>query len=261
MGTGTVRRVIAVLGSVTLLASLTVATVAAPASAARPKCDGHTATIVSRKRVIRGTNRADVIVAKGAKGNTIYGKKGADVICAGRGQDTVYGARGNDTIFGGEAKDKLFGGRGRDVLIGGPKPDRLDGGPQTDNCQQGPGAGTEVNCEEADMSVDVECPPSGGLGVVPCTATVHNHGPDDASYFLARGEGTEVGHPDCVPSGWDEGFFRFGVLEAEADRDFSLDIDCTGVGTERVSAWVISDAHDPDSSNDSAGDLVEIFDY
>lgn len=122
------RRTVALIASASLLASLTVATVAAPTSAARPKCDGKVATIVSRQRVIRGTDRADVIVAKGTRANVIYGKGGRDRICSGAGDDTIYGGGGNDRLFGGSGDDELFGQAGKDDIFGFAGTDIIDGG-------------------------------------------------------------------------------------------------------------------------------------
>jgi Tol biopolymer transport system component len=71
-----------------------------------PRCAGRRATIVGtpgRDR-LRGTRRADVIVALG----------GNDRVTAGRGRDLVCGGRGNDRLFGGRGRDRLIGGPGRD---------------------------------------------------------------------------------------------------------------------------------------------------
>jgi RTX calcium-binding nonapeptide repeat (4 copies) len=132
MAATTIRRSVALLASAALLAALAAATVAAPTTAAKPKCDGKVATKVSNKKVIQGTNGADVIVARGTKDNLIYGKGGRDRICAGGGNDRVYGGSGNDRIFGGSGNDKLFGQTGRDDLFGYAGRDRLDGGAQDD---------------------------------------------------------------------------------------------------------------------------------
>jgi hypothetical protein len=144
----TIRRTGALLVSAALLASLAVATVAAPTAAARPKCDGRTATIVGtyRSETIRGTNRADVIVAKGGN-DIIRARGGADIICAGGGKDVVYGHAGRDRLFGSDGRDRLFGGGGNDILKGQGGNDKLDGGSGTDRCYQGTGTGTNVRCE------------------------------------------------------------------------------------------------------------------
>ena len=224
------RRAGALFVSAALLASLTVATVAAPASAARPKCDGKVATIVSYKKIIRGTNRADVIVAKGNKNNKIYGKGGRDRICGGKGKDRIFGGPGNDRLFGGSqsdyikgqgGKDDIFGftgndtlldggtgpdfikgGRGSDTIDGGPGDDRLfgngdgdvifgdsgddflrggggaddlDGGANIDECIPEGGNGTVINCEVADLAVDVTNVPQGTD--VTFTVEITNNGP------------------------------------------------------------------------------------
>ena len=142
------RQTVAMLSTAALVASMTVAIVAAPAGAAKPKCDGKVATIVSKKKVIQGTNGADVIVARGTKNNIIYGKGGRDRICAGGGNDHVYGGSGHDRIFGGSGDDDLFGQTGRDdlfgfagtdVMLGGAHDDFLNGGAGRDAIDGGPG--------------------------------------------------------------------------------------------------------------------------
>jgi Ca2+-binding RTX toxin-like protein len=78
----------------------------APRRMTRHRCAGRRATIVGtpgRDR-LRGTRRADVIVALGGK----------DRVKAGRGRDLVCGGRGNDRLFGGRGRDRLIGGPGRD---------------------------------------------------------------------------------------------------------------------------------------------------
>ncbi len=84
-----------------------------------PRCGGRTATIVGTagKDRLRGTKRADVIVALG----------GNDTVAAGAGADLVCGGGGNDRLGGGGGKDRLLGGPGRDRLAGGPGLDRLVG--------------------------------------------------------------------------------------------------------------------------------------
>jgi len=59
----TVHRSGAMLVSAVLIAAMTVATLAAPASAAKPKCGGKTVTIVGtdKSEVNRGTAKRDVI--------------------------------------------------------------------------------------------------------------------------------------------------------------------------------------------------------
>ena len=73
---------------------------------ARPRCAGRRATIVGtpgRDR-LRGTQRADVIVALG----------GNDRVRAGAGRDIVCGGAGDDRLFGGPGRDRLLGGPGLD---------------------------------------------------------------------------------------------------------------------------------------------------
>ena len=85
--------------------------------AATRRCFGKEASIVSSKGTIRGTAKADVIVATGATEKFIYGLGGNDRIC-------TTGAR-NNVVSGGPGADKL-GGNGN-YLIGGPGDDLLVG--------------------------------------------------------------------------------------------------------------------------------------
>ena len=142
------QRIVAVLVSAALLSSLAVTTAVAPASAAKPKCQGKTATIVgtARGEVIRGTAKRDVIVARGGH-DTIYGRGGDDIICGNRGNDRIVGGGGSDQLFGQAGRDKLLGGPGSDRLVGGPAIDLIDGGIGRDACFQGAGSGARVNCE------------------------------------------------------------------------------------------------------------------
>ena len=73
-------RSLALVAAAALLATMTAATVASPASAAKPKCQGKVATIVGTQKadIIRGTAKRDVIVAKGGA-DRIYGYRPEDV--------------------------------------------------------------------------------------------------------------------------------------------------------------------------------------
>ena len=100
----------------------------APASV--PRCAGRPATIVGSagRDTLRGTRRADVIVALG-------------------GNDRVFAGGGNDIVCGGSGNDRIAGGRGRDVLLGGSGRDRLTGGPQRDRCLGGGARDRASACE------------------------------------------------------------------------------------------------------------------
>jgi hypothetical protein len=89
------------------------------------RCLGRPATIVSSRRVVRGTPGPDVIVARRASGATIRGLAGDDVICGGRGRDRVFGGDGDDRLTGGRSSDRLAGGHGRDAFLA-TKGDRTD---------------------------------------------------------------------------------------------------------------------------------------
>ena len=151
------RRSLALVTAAALLATLAAATVAAPTSAAKPKCQGQTATIVGTKKadVIRGTAKRDVIVAKGGR-DIVIGRGGNDIICGGAGNDRLVGKAGSDRLIGGPGSDRLFGGPGPDRLFGGPGPDTLAGQtgndvldrrPRRRHLLPGPGQRAGVRCE------------------------------------------------------------------------------------------------------------------
>jgi uncharacterized delta-60 repeat protein len=89
-----------------------------PAPAVR-RCAGRVATIVGTagRDTLRGTRRADVIVALG----------GNDRVLARGGNDVVCGGPGNDRLSGGSGRDRLRGGAGRDRCIGAAGKDRARG--------------------------------------------------------------------------------------------------------------------------------------
>src|SRR5438045_9418177 len=72
-------------------------------------CFGSHATIVgnAKSNTLRGTPRADVIVALGGN-DKIFGLGGNDKICAGSGNDKIYGGGGNDRIDAGPGNDTVF---------------------------------------------------------------------------------------------------------------------------------------------------------
>jgi uncharacterized delta-60 repeat protein len=95
-----------------------------------PRCGGRVATIVGTpgRDTLRGTRRADVIVALG-------------------GNDKVLARGGNDRVCGGAGNDGLNGGPGRDVLTGGAGRDRLTGGGGPDRCVGSGGLDRAAGCE------------------------------------------------------------------------------------------------------------------
>ena len=105
-----------------------------------PRCAGKKATIVgtNRSNRLRGTRRADVIVALGGN-DKIFGGRGNDVICAGNGNDTAKGDSGKDRVFGQNGKDKVAGGSGNDLLNGGTGNDRVAGDSGKDRLAGGSG--------------------------------------------------------------------------------------------------------------------------
>ncbi|MFP5351553.1 MAG: calcium-binding protein [Actinomycetota bacterium] len=79
-----------------------------------------------RRGVVRGSERADVIVVK-ERDVVVLGRGGNDRICTVR-KAYVAGGAGHDSISTFRGKDRVDGGPGRDYLNGGPDSDRLYGG-------------------------------------------------------------------------------------------------------------------------------------
>jgi uncharacterized delta-60 repeat protein len=100
-----------------------------------PRCAGKRATIVgsSRANRLKGTRRADVIVALGGNDRIVAGR-GNDMICGGDGNDRIDGGLGNDRVYGQNGNDKLGGASGKDTLSGGNGKDHLSGGSGRDSC-------------------------------------------------------------------------------------------------------------------------------
>lgn len=100
----------------------------APATAAPPRCAGHTATIIGTRAPDRlvGTSGRDVIVGRGGA-DIILGLGGDDVICGGGGDDSIDGGPGNDVILGNAGDDYLDGAGGIDQPRGGPGADQCKG--------------------------------------------------------------------------------------------------------------------------------------
>lgn len=77
---------------------------------------------------------------------TQVGSSGNDRIRGTRRADVIVALRGNDRVRGGRGKDKICGGKGRDRLFGEGGNDRLNGGPGRDFCSQGGGRGRLLSC-------------------------------------------------------------------------------------------------------------------
>jgi Ca2+-binding RTX toxin-like protein len=89
-------------------------------AAAAPRCLGERATIVGTAKSdrIRGTQRADVIVADGDE-DLIRARAGHDRVCAGSGFDVIFDGAGNDRVRGGRQDDTVYAGPGNDRIKGG----------------------------------------------------------------------------------------------------------------------------------------------
>lgn len=127
-------------------------------------------------------------------GDLLSGQEGKDVILGGEGNEAfaegggIAGGPGDDDLFGGGGEDNMRGHGGNDDLQGGADDDDLNGGDDTDACTQGEGTGPNVNCEVADLSVDVASPATAPEGDITYTVTVTNNGPSTVAYTLALEE-------------------------------------------------------------------------
>lgn len=68
----------------------------------------------------------------GAAANTIFGRRGDDVLSGESGVDTIRGGGGEDTLIGGNGADTLAGGGDDDFLTGGAGADYMKGGRGSD---------------------------------------------------------------------------------------------------------------------------------
>jgi Ca2+-binding RTX toxin-like protein len=80
-----------------------------------------------------GTPNAKGCTIVGTPGDDLLvGTKGADVICGLAGDDVIRGKGGNDVIKAGPGDDRLLGGGGQDLLKAGAGDDELRGGSGAD---------------------------------------------------------------------------------------------------------------------------------
>lgn len=142
--------------SLLVLASPLAAMAAHAASAGSPTerkatCQGKKATIVSSAAVVKGTDRADVIVLNGAGRHVVNAGGGDDIVCGSPGVDIINAGPGDDVVSGGAGDDVQNGGTGDDVVSGGPGDDTQGGGPGDDKAygnagddEQSGGTGTDT---------------------------------------------------------------------------------------------------------------------
>ena len=284
----TIRRSLTLVAGAALLATMTAATVAAPASAAKPKCAGKTATIVgtAKGEVIRGTRKADVIVARGGN-DRIYGRGGNDTICGGAGNDRVVGGGGRDVLLGQNGRDRLYGGPGRDRLLGGQANDYLNGGTGNDACLQGSGSGAWLNCERPAPAVPpppAPPPPAAADLAVEITVCINcafsyqnfgvevrvtNNGPDAVPYVLSHAlapvAGWQVGVDVACETTTDAGGSKPSLAAGEV-ADFSYGAKCIDLrdtneaGIEVVfSVQVAHDGSDVPDTNNADSKQFEIL--
>lgn len=129
--------------TIAALALAAVWTVLPAVAQAKPKCHGHTATVVGGGgdnvlkadkhgvQVFVGGGGDDVIIAKRNK-DIVCGGPGDDRIMGGTGRDELHGGAGNDFIDGGPGSDKIFGDADNDTIVGGPGGETAHGGPGDD---------------------------------------------------------------------------------------------------------------------------------
>ncbi len=101
------------------------ATIVAPAEAAKPRC-----TIVGTKKddFLRGTPGRDVICGLGGR-DRVLGLRGKDILRGGAGADEIEDGKGSDVVHGGRGDDRLLSVDGN---LGGSRGDRIRGGPGDD---------------------------------------------------------------------------------------------------------------------------------
>jgi len=234
-----------------VIALLAVPAVGSTALGATPTCRGLEATIVGTagSETIHGTPGRDVIVA-GAGNDWVFGGAGFDVICGGPGRDRLMGERGDD---------RVFGNRGKDILRGGHGFDRLDGGKAADACYKGPDGGDTVDCEGADLRVQIFAPESRAEGAaIATTIRVRNVGARRSHSFTL----VVTEHQRRVECGPDRSFdVDWGSLDPGEWRQWPAGHPngCEITGPDhfvRIVAEVEQSSPDGDTSNDR--DTAEI---
>lgn len=94
-----------------------------------PTCNGLRTTMqgTAKGETINGTRGRDVISAM-AGNDTVNGRGGDDLICGDAGNDTILAGPGKDLVFGNLGADTIKGQGGVDTLRGGPGNDKVIGG-------------------------------------------------------------------------------------------------------------------------------------
>ena len=181
--------------------------------------------------VIRGTRRADVIVA-GAGDDVIEARDGRDLICAGAGNDGIRGGftqdrgpDGADRILGGAGNDVMSGNQGNDVIWGEAGNDTINGGTGRDACSGGSGNNRLRACEAS-----APPPPVGGSCMGVAATHMGTNGPD----FIRGTIGADV----IVAGGGDD------VIEGRDGRDLV----CAGAGNDGIRGGYTQD-RGPDSAD------------
>jgi len=98
--------------------------------------------IISGKN-IAGTDGNDTLHGENTP-DTIYGKKGNDLLFGEGGNDTLSGDDGHDMVYGGTGNDDLYGDGDNDLLFGDDGHDRLFGGIGNDLLYGDGGTQTQV---------------------------------------------------------------------------------------------------------------------
>jgi uncharacterized repeat protein (TIGR01451 family) len=159
---------------------------------------------------LTGNNAASVTTTVapatgGARGCTITGTPGDDILVGTEGNDVICGLGGDDRISAGDGDDVVYGDAGNDRIFGGARNDRLDGRAGDDRVDGEDGDDTLLGGVGNDRVLGGEGDDwlKGGAG-----ADVLKAGDDD-DVLLGRGDGTR----DVLRGGpgSDEGLLDAGV--------------------------------------------------
>ena len=121
-------------------------------------------------------------INSGGGDDTIYARRGDDVVITGDGNDYVKGQSGDDVIFAGEGDDEAHGGWGDDYVLGGDGNDRILGNRHNDTLSGDDGDDTLYGHLGEDRLF-------GGRG-----KDYLNGGAGDDTYFYFRGDGRDRIH-------------------------------------------------------------------
>lgn len=172
-----------------------------------------------------GNNLNNILIGNDV-GNRLYGQTGADKLVGNGGADTLYGQGGNDNLVAGGGNDLLIGGPGKDVMNGGLGNDTFVFNAVNESLVtssrdviQGFASGDKIDVSTIDADVS-------NAGDQAFTFT---DGPVFSGSFAGVGE---LFYDTTTRILW-------GNNDADAQADFSIKVNLSGLSTLAVSDFVL----------------------